>query len=248
MGEKTGIAWTDSTFNPWHGCQRVSPGCELCYAETFDARFGEPHWGPKAPRRFFGDKHWNEPLKWNRAAEASGVRRRVFCASMADVFEDRPDLVEHRLRLWKLIEATPHLDWLLLTKRPENIHRMLPKPTVDADGNTRPYFSNVWLGPRSSRRSGQRTGSLICSQTPRWSNSSPPSHCSASSPSRGGWTRSPPIHPTRSRGASPGASLVRAPARRTWTGSDLCASSARSTGPRSSSSRQSPIRIYVSRV
>lgn len=126
MGEKTGIAWTDATFNPWQGCARVSPGCENCYAESNDARWfpGAEHWGVNAPRRFFGDKHWNEPRRWNHKAKLTGVRKRVFCASMADVFEDRPALVPQRQRLWELISETPMLDWLLLTKRPENIERM----------------------------------------------------------------------------------------------------------------------------
>jgi len=103
-------------------------------------------WGPTAERRFFGDKHWNEPLKWNRAAEKAGVRARVFCSSMADVFEDgrRSELEPHRVRLWKLIEATPWLDWLLLTKRPENIPHMLP--TIQIGGEELPRFDNVWLG------------------------------------------------------------------------------------------------------
>ena len=141
MGASTEIAWTDSTFNPWWGCQRVSPGCENCYAETFDKRVGRADWGPGSLHRFFGDKHWNEPIKWNREAQAAGVRRRVFCASMADVFEDRRDLDEHRDRLWRLIAATPMLDWLLLTKRPENLAPMLPWRSPGAAP-----WGNVWIG------------------------------------------------------------------------------------------------------
>lgn len=131
MGEGSKISWTHHTFNPWWGCQRVSPGCGLgkdrggCYAEAFAKRVGLQVWGQQAPRRFFGDKHWTEPLKWHRDAKAAGERRRVFCASMADWAEDRPDLVPHRMRLWKLIAATRDwLDWLMLTKRPENIGRL----------------------------------------------------------------------------------------------------------------------------
>lgn len=127
MSEHTRIAWTDHTFNPWWGCVRVSPGCEHCYAETFSHRLGMDLWGPKADRRFFGDKHWNEPLKWARAAAVANHRARVFCASMADVFEDRRDLDPQRERLWTLIEATPMLDWQLLTKRPENMNRLAPE-------------------------------------------------------------------------------------------------------------------------
>lgn len=140
MGETTAIAWTDHTFNPWWGCERVSPGCQHCYAETFAKRTGHAVWGKQSDRRFFGDKHWAEPLKWNREAESAGVQSLVFCASMADVFEDRPDLVEHRQRLLDLIDQTPHLVWQLLTKRPENV---LPMTEHHWWG----YFpSHVWIG------------------------------------------------------------------------------------------------------
>ncbi|WP_211325675.1 phage Gp37/Gp68 family protein [Roseimicrobium gellanilyticum] len=135
----TKIEWAHHTFNPWWGCRKVSPACLHCYAETFAKRVGQPVWGSRAPRRFFGDAHWNEPLKWNEEAKANGVRRRVFCASMADVFENRTDLNPWRERLWALIEATPWLDWLLLTKRPENIESMVPWK----NGSWPP---NVWLG------------------------------------------------------------------------------------------------------
>src|SRR5688572_21886599 len=117
MGESTTITWTHHSWNPWWGCVKVSEGCKNCYAESFSKRACHDIWGPGSQRRFFGDKHWAEPIKWDRAAEKAGERRRVFCASMADVFEDRPDLVEPRRRLFELIRATPNLDWLLLTKR-----------------------------------------------------------------------------------------------------------------------------------
>lgn len=141
MGANTKIQWCDFTFNPWWGCQRVSPGCEHCYAETFAKRVGQKVWGPTSDRRLFGDKHWAEPLKWAATARKDGTRPRVFCASMADVFEDRRDLDDQRVRLWALIEATPELDWLLLTKRPEN-HKMVP--LTWRDGSARP--GNLWLG------------------------------------------------------------------------------------------------------
>jgi protein gp37 len=134
------IEWTDHTFNPWWGCARVSPGCYHCYAEAFDHRLGGEHWGPKAERRFFGETHWREPLKWNRAAGKAGERRRVFCASMADVFEDRRDLDGERDRLFGLIGLTPHLDWQLLTKRPENMMRLAPAIWTQA------WPANVWAG------------------------------------------------------------------------------------------------------
>ena len=142
MGATTEIAWTHSTFNPWHGCARVSAGCENCYAETFSKRIGLKIWGQQADRRFFGDKHWAEPIKWNKEAAKAGERRRVFCASMADVFEDRRDLDAWRKRLWDLILLTPWLDWLLLTKRPENLERLYPWHSV-GDGLA---LDNVWLG------------------------------------------------------------------------------------------------------
>jgi protein gp37 len=140
MGSNSKIEWTDHTFNPWWGCVKVSPACDHCYAESFAKRTGNAVWGKDAPRRFFGDKHWSEPAKWNREAAAKGQRARVFCASMADVFEDRADLEDARGRLYGLIEATPMLDWLLLTKRPQNIAKMLP---ADWLSHPRP---NVWFG------------------------------------------------------------------------------------------------------
>ena len=137
MGENSKIEWTDHTFNPWWGCIRVSPACKNCYAEAMAKMYGHKVWGAKSERRFLSDAHWQQPLKWDKAAAESGERRRVFCASMADVFEDREDLIPWRQRLWSLIEETPHLNWLLLTKRPENIAQMLP---------TSGFPANVWLG------------------------------------------------------------------------------------------------------
>ncbi|MFC4066753.1 phage Gp37/Gp68 family protein [Actinoplanes subglobosus] len=138
MAEMTGIEWATSTFNPWWGCTRVSRACNGCYAETMAARFGVG-WGRTADRRFFGDHHWNEPLTWNRKAAATGQQWRVFCASMADVFEDRDDLAAPRARLWELIAATPALTWMLLTKRPENVAAMTPWPAQE-------WPAHVWLG------------------------------------------------------------------------------------------------------
>lgn len=142
MGKNSAIEWCDHTFNPWWGCVKVSPGCQHCYADTLATRYGYTVWGPATTtsRRFFGATHWQEPLRWNRDAARDGVRRRVFCASMADVFEENADLVSERQKLWALIEATPWLDWLLLTKRPEHINVMLPQQWLD---HPRP---NVWLG------------------------------------------------------------------------------------------------------
>lgn len=145
MGKNSGIEWTTHTFNPWWGCVKVSPGCQNCYAETLANRFDHNIWGPAktSTRRFFGDKHWKEPLHWNKEAEGLSVRPRVFVASMADVFEDNPLLLEARARLFSLIDDTPNLDWLLLTKRPENIKRLWP------EGFWYDYqfsWPNLWLG------------------------------------------------------------------------------------------------------
>lgn len=149
MGQDSKIEWTDHTFNPWWGCTHVHEGCRNCYAETWAKRFGV-QWGPGGMRRLASEKQWEEPLKWNRQAKKSGVRAKVFCASMADVFEDwsgriidtimdcqgassqcgrvpRPATMDDvRKRLFALIDQTPWLDWQLVTKRPENILRMTP--------------------------------------------------------------------------------------------------------------------------
>jgi protein gp37 len=138
MGKGSAIEWTDHTFNPWWGCRRVSPACDHCYADAFAHRLGMELWD-NGKYRTFGAKHWSEPLAWNKAAALAGTRPRVFCASMADVF-DKDAPAEERQRLWRLIEATPHLDWLLLTKRIGNAERMLPwGPYGDP-------WPNVWLG------------------------------------------------------------------------------------------------------
>ena len=107
MAQNSSIEWTDHTFNPWWGCSKVSPACDNCYAELWAKRMGHKVWGSATGRRFFSDAHWNEPLTWNEDARIAHRRKRVFCASMADVFERRAELHAHRERLWRLIEATP---------------------------------------------------------------------------------------------------------------------------------------------
>lgn len=140
MGKNTNIGWTDHTFNIAWGCTKVSPACTNCYAETFAKRTGFKVWGQDAERRVFGENHWREPVRWNAQAEKEGRRHRVFCSSMADVFEDHPTVDQEREKLWPLIKATPMLDWQLLTKRAERISECLPD---DFDARTYP---NVWLG------------------------------------------------------------------------------------------------------
>lgn len=141
MGKNTKIQWCRHTFNGWFGCTKVSEACVRCYAESFaDGRLGLGVWGKNAPRKFFGEAHWNEPLKWDVEAGKAGKRHRVFCASMADVFEDRRDLDPWRVKLWNLIARTPNLDWLLLTKRPENMVAFTPEAWREG------WPANVWAG------------------------------------------------------------------------------------------------------
>lgn len=127
MGENSKIEWTDHTFNVAWGCEKVSPACDHCYAETWAKRYGMG-WGKDAPRRVMSENHWRAPEKWNTAAQKAGKVARVFCSSMADVFEDHLTLAAQRGRLWPIIDRTPFLQWLLLTKRPENVRAMVPPP------------------------------------------------------------------------------------------------------------------------
>ena len=177
MAEDSKISWTNNTFNPWMGCTKVSPACKFCYAERdMDLRYGKVKWGAEGTRVLTSDAYWQKPVKWNRDAvkefnewtqsdcfEQSPHRPRVFCASLADVFEDwRGPILDRngmklfwshsrqpheskyhwvtedetaggetlvcmndvRSRLFDLIDATPNIDWLLLTKRPENVPLM----------------------------------------------------------------------------------------------------------------------------
>jgi len=139
MARETIIAWTDHTFNVAWGCAKVSPGCAHCYADTLSTRYGWDVWGPGKIRRTFGEKHWSEPLKWDAEAAKAGERRRVFSSSMCDVFEDHPTVAQERGRLWDLIRRTPHLDWQILTKRPERIASCLPADWEEG-------WDTVWLG------------------------------------------------------------------------------------------------------
>lgn len=161
----TGIEWCDETFNPWWGCAEVSPGCAHCYARTW-ANFTKaklnlwPEHGEPSPEHGImvtSDANWREPLKWARELPAElGRRPRVFCASMADVFEELPQLDEHRERLFDLIEQTPELDWLILTKRPEFARDWLYAHEPYMQTTSLPFITrdelpwglpaNVWLG------------------------------------------------------------------------------------------------------
>lgn len=140
MAEKSIIAWTNNTFNPWMGCTKVSDGCKNCYAETLTKnRMGLSLWGKNGRRQVTTDANWKKPLQWDKEAEKNGERTRVFCASLCDVFEDHPTANATRPRLWSLIERCQWLDWQILTKRPERIEANLP-------GNWGNGWGNVWLG------------------------------------------------------------------------------------------------------
>lgn len=153
MAENTKIEWADDTFNPWIGCTKVAPECKNCYAETrMDKRLKKVKWGPNDTRVLTSAANWKKPLQWDKAAAAAGVKRRVFCASLADVFEENMavepcevrgifDLDEARAALWTLIKKTPNLIWLLLTKRPENILEMVP-----LSWSLCRWPANVWTG------------------------------------------------------------------------------------------------------
>lgn len=156
MSENSNIEWTNHTFNPWEGCQKVGPGCDHCYAETRNARFAGGtaiNWGPGAPRRRTSTANWRKPLAWNAAADAflaaHGRRQRVFCASLADVFDNAVN-PQWRFDLMRLIEQTPNLDWLVLTKRIGNAAAMLDEAVLAINHGRWNWrdnaFPNVWLG------------------------------------------------------------------------------------------------------
>lgn len=175
MAENSKISWTDHTYNPWRGCTRVSAGCQFCYAETMSKRnpavLGE--WGPQGTRVRGADSYLRKPLAWNkqewwecldcgyrgsvhsfddycpecRRSNCKPTRQRVFCASLADVFEDRPELVEWRRELLDTIIRTPRLDWLILTKRPENVNRMIEEATGFSEASMWFHAApHVWMG------------------------------------------------------------------------------------------------------
>jgi protein gp37 len=171
MGEGSNISWTDNTFNPWMGCQRISPACEHCYAETLvtgrmgynlgatDEKKRLRLWGPPSTstRRRTSAALWKQPLAWDRAAKRDGVRRKVFCASLADVFEEHPELDAIRADLWPLIEKCTSLDWQLLTKRPWNVAMMAPASWFTS------WPSNVCIGTtvESRRTRDERVPHLL---------------------------------------------------------------------------------------
>lgn len=161
MGENTGISWTDHTFNPFIGCQKVSPACEKCYAEAFvTGRMRLPVWGPaKTTERKRTTTPWKELPRWNRAAARDGVRRKVFCASLADIFEDHPQVGPWRDEALALLASCTSLDVQLLTKRPENIRRMVPAAWLAPGG----WPKHIWVGTtvEDQRRGQERVRHLL---------------------------------------------------------------------------------------
>jgi protein gp37 len=150
MSENSKIEWTDHTFNPWIGCTHKSPGCVNCYAEARDERFAKgQHWGKGAPRQRTTEANWKLPLKWNHQAEwdlaqAFSRRPRVFCASLADWLDDEVP-IEWLAVLLELIRLTPNLDWLLLTKRPENWKSRMTAVLRLKEDEGRALADHIWL-------------------------------------------------------------------------------------------------------
>lgn len=123
MAENSAISWTTHTWNPWMGCTKVSPACDGCYAEALmDKRYGKVQWG-NHPRQRTGAHTWNDPRRWQRQAEKDGSRPFVFCASLADIFDNQVP-AEWRADAFNVMRETPSLVYLLLTKRPQNIVKL----------------------------------------------------------------------------------------------------------------------------
>lgn len=167
MADNTLISWADHTFNGWIGCTKVSPACAFCYAERdWDHRFHRVKWGRAGNRSVTGEDTWRKPLTWDRLARQKGIRYRVFAHSLSDVFDDHPSIQhEWRSRLWRMILATPNLDWLLLTKRPENWEHMVPHFAQGPGG-----FKNVRLGTsiEDNRRAELRGPKLVRAHDLGW--------------------------------------------------------------------------------
>ena len=150
MAENSKIEWTDNTANFWWGCFKVSPGCQNCYADAWASRWGKSIWGPaKTTSREYKKEVWAELPKWNERAQATGKRERVFVMSMGDFFEDHPQVTEWRDRALALIQECHHLDFQVLTKRPENVVRMIETSNSHSFSDADMWFyahPHVWIG------------------------------------------------------------------------------------------------------
>lgn len=141
MGRDTKIEWTNHTVNFWWGCQKVSPGCQHCYAETFSKRVGRDIWGPpQTTERWRTKAPWKDCIKWDKQAKADGIRRKVFCQSMSDFFEDHLQVEPWRQEAFKILESFESLDVQLLTKRPENVLQMVPAHWLKS------WPGHIWMG------------------------------------------------------------------------------------------------------
>jgi protein gp37 len=138
MAEISGINWTDASFAPWLGCTRISPACDRCYAAAIDKRAGRDLWAPHAERQRTSAGYWRQPHRWQAEAARAGLRRRVFASHLSDIFDNQAPAA-WRADFWHLVRETPDLTWMVLTKRPSLIPRMLP-----AWWGSGP--ANVWLG------------------------------------------------------------------------------------------------------
>jgi protein gp37 len=158
MGENSAIQWTDHTMNFWIGCTAVSPACDHCYAQTLSERYGWAKWGAGMPRYRTSD--WSKPAAWNRKAAKLGLRYRVFSNSLSDFFDvEVPDTWRNDAMV--VIEATPNLDWLLLTKRPK-----VARWYFERRGGVP---TNVWLGTtiENEKMTEARIPDLLAVPAPR---------------------------------------------------------------------------------
>ena len=139
MAKDTEISWTDHTVNPWIGCFKISAECRNCYAEVMESRYQRAEWGRTSPR-YFTKNAEKQARSFNRAAQRDGVRRKVFCASMSDFFEDNESLIQTRKHWWNVIKELNQLDWLVLTKRADKIQQFLPEDFTEGQ------YTHVNLG------------------------------------------------------------------------------------------------------
>jgi protein gp37 len=147
MAENSKIEWCDHTANFWWGCFKVSAGCANCYADTLAKRYGKKIWGtPETTSREYKKAVWAEVRKWNESAKRDGVRRRVFTMSMGDFFENHPHVVEWRRDALHLMSQLTSLDWLVLTKRPENVKQMIEQGTGRHCDAWLADNKHVWVG------------------------------------------------------------------------------------------------------
>lgn len=139
MAQNSNIEWTHHTGNLWWGCAKVHAGCDNCYAETLAKRTGSDIWGNDKPRKA-GKSVWGDFLKWQALAADAGERHRVFVGSMMDIFEKPMPLIDWqgdkmpgdtgqlRERFFReIVPNCPNLIFILLTKRPSNINKMIPE-------------------------------------------------------------------------------------------------------------------------